>query len=68
MNNEKKDNSLTLEQFKKIVQDKFFNEYKKQGFKLLQVYEIEAKKYGYANWHHMQTTLKNKAKKEKEDE
>lgn len=67
MNNEKIDNSLTLEQFKKIVQDKFFNEYKKYGYKLLQVYEIEAKKYGYANWHHMQTTLKNREKLEDEN-
>lgn len=67
MNNEKIDNSLTLEQFKKTVQDKFFNEYKKQGYKLLQVYEIEAKKQGYASWHHMQTTLKNREKLEDEN-
>lgn len=67
MNNEKIDDSLTLEQFKKIVQDKFFNKYKKQGYKLLQVYEIEAKKQGYANWHHMQTTLKNREKLEDEN-
>ena len=67
MNNEKIDDSLTLEQFKKIVQDKFFNEYKKQGYKLLQVYEIEAKKQGYTNWHHMQTTLKNREKLEDEN-
>ena len=65
MNNKKIDNSLTLEQFKKIVQDKFFNEYKNKGYKLLQVYEIEAKNYGFANWHHMHTTLKNQAKEEK---
>ena len=66
MNNEKIDNFPTLEQFKKMVQDKFFNEYKKQGYKLLQVYEIGAKKQGYANWHHMQTTLKNREKQQEE--
>jgi hypothetical protein len=67
MNNEKIDNEPTLEQFKKIVQSKF-DEYKKQGYKLGQAYNIESKKYGFANWHHMCATLKNKAKKEKEDE
>lgn len=66
MNNEKIDNFPTLEQFKKMVQDKFFNEYKKQGYKLSQVYEIEAKIKGYANWHHMQTTLKNREKSQEE--
>lgn len=53
------DNIPTLEQFKKIVKSKF-DDYKKQGFKLGQAYNIEAKKLGFKNWHHMCAVLKEK--------
>lgn len=48
----------TIEEFKSSVQEIFYEQYKKEGLKLGQAYNIEAKKLGFKDWHHLNAFYK----------